>query len=148
MKCPPKYQIHCPQYQISHPEHKMLHFNHRCDTKNTIYTIPNIEMPSWITKSIHDSSKISLQIPNGLGAQLSGAQLSAPQKWQIGPRGPVVRGPTVRPKKVANWAPDSWAPEIYNPKNKRIIQKHNTALKIQSGMLPNINYIRKIILLK
>ena len=61
----------------------------------------------------------------------------------VGPRGPVVRGPTVRPKKVANWAP-----EIYNPKNKRIIQKQNTALKIQSGMLPNINYIRKIILLK
>ena len=76
-------------------------------------------------------------------AQLSGAQLSAPKKWQIGPRtvgprGPVVRGPTVRPEKVTNWAPDSWAPEIYYSK---IIKKTNTASKIQTEMLPNVNFV-------
>ena len=101
----------------------MLHPNTRWNIKNTMCTIPNIEMPYFITKSIRQSSKILSKILNELGAQLSGAQLSAPQKWQIGPRtvgprGPVVRGPTVRPPKVANWAPDSWAPEINNPKNR------------------------------
>ena len=146
MKCSPKYQIHCQQYQINHPEYKMLHPNPRCDIQNTMYTIPNIKMPSWLTKSIRKSSKMSLKIPNGLGAQLSGAQLSAPKKWQIGPRtvgprGPVVRGPTVRPPKVANWAPDSWAPEMYHPKTQQIIKKLNTSSKMQTEVFPNIRYV-------
>ena len=64
----------------------MLHPNPRWDIRNTMYPIPNIEMPYLITKSIHQSSKISSQIPNWLGAQLSGAQLSAPKKWQIWPQ--------------------------------------------------------------
>ena len=47
-------------------------------------------------------------------AQLSGAQLSAPKKWTVGPRtvgprGPTVRGPIDHPEKVDCWAPDSWA---------------------------------------
>ena len=76
----------------------MLHPNPRCNIPNTMDTIPNIEKPSLITKSIHKSSKISSRRPNVLGAKLSGAQLSALKKWQIGPRtvgprGPIVRGP-------------------------------------------------------
>ena len=46
VKCPPKYQNHCPQYQINHPEYKMLHPNPRCDIQNTMNTIPNIRLPS------------------------------------------------------------------------------------------------------
>ena len=44
-------------------------------------------------------------------AELSGAQLSAPKKWTVGPRGPTIRGPIVRPEKVDSWAPDSSALE-------------------------------------
>ena len=134
---------------MNHPKYKMLHPNPRWDIRKTMYTILNIERPSLRTKSIHKSSKTSSEISNGLGAQLFGAQLSAPKKWQIGPRtvgprGPVVRGPTVRPQKVANWAPDSWAPgpvvlgptvrpekvanwapEMYHPKNQKIIKKQS-----------------------
>ena len=79
-----------------------------------------------------------------------------------GPRGPVVRGPTVRPEKVANWAPDSWAPGPSCPgpncppwKSGKLgpgqlgpgnilfqnHQKTNTASKIQTEMLPNVNFV-------
>ena len=74
-------------------------------------------------------------------AQLSRAQLWAPKKRTVGPRTVGPRGPTVRPEKVANWAPDSWAPKIYHRKNKYIIKKQNTASKIQTEMLPKINYV-------
>ena len=76
-----------------------------------------------------------------IGARLSGAQLSAPQKWQIGPRtvgprGLIVRGPTVRREKVANWAP-----QIYLPKNQKIKTHHPKCKQVCShtlNMLPNI----------
>ena len=40
-------------------------------------------------------------------AQLSGAQLSAPKKWTVGPRGSTIRGPTERPEKVDCWATEN-----------------------------------------
>ena len=54
---PPQSQKRHPKYNEHHP----------------------IEIPFYFRKRIHKSSKISSQIPNVLGAQLSGAQLSAPE---------------------------------------------------------------------
>ena len=61
-------------------------------------------------------------------SSLSGAQLSALKKWQIGswttePRGPVVLGPTVRPEKVADLKENrqNSIKEIYNKYKKNYI---------------------------
>ena len=80
----------------------MLHPNPRWNIPNTMDTIPNIEKPSLITKSIHKSSKISSQRPYVLGAKLSGAQLSALKKWQIGPRTVGPRKCTIPKTKISS----------------------------------------------
>ena len=123
-----KYTVQYPNYTI----------------QNSMHTTPNIQISSWITKKITYHKKIT--------------------KISWGPivRGPVVWGPTVRLQKVANWAPDSWAPGPSCPgpncppwKSGKLgpgqlgpgnilfqnHQKTNTASKIQTEMLPNVNFV-------